>query len=239
LKVDSAEAYSTPAALLSRLALRTAHDLNNLIAIVSGHVYLLRQGGGADRESLDAIQSAVGQLERLSRSLSLVAGAEGPRAAVDVNAVARSVAGEAGAPPVEIELDLAEGLPAVPGSADALRSALRALVANAAAAGPALQEIRIVTRLDGDAVLLSVEDRGAGIAPDAAPRVFEPFFSTRGGRGVGIGLFVAAAVASAHGTSCRIEPRDGGGTVVSMRLDADPSREPKAVQDSLRTGSDG
>ena len=224
MKVDSAEAYSTPAALLSRLALRTAHDLNNLIAIVSGHVYLLRQGGGADPESLDAIQSAVGQLERLSRSLSLVAGADGPRAAVDVNAVARSVAGEAGAPAVE--LDLAEGLPAVPGSADALRSALRALVANAAAAGPALQEIRIVTRLDGDAVVLSVEDRGAGIARDAAPRAFEPFFSTRGGRGVGIGLFVAAAVASAHGTSCRIEPRDGGGTVVSMRLDADPSREP-------------
>ena len=117
-----------------------------------------------------------------------------------------------------MELDLAEGLPAVPGSSDALRSALRALVANAAAAGPAPQAVRIVTRRDGDAVLLSVEDRGTGIARDAAPRVFEPFFSTRGGRGVGIGLFVAAAVASAHGTSCRIEPREGGGTVVSMRL---------------------
>jgi signal transduction histidine kinase len=217
VEVDSAEAYPSPSSLLSRLGLRTAHDLNNLIAIVSGHVYLLRQGGGADRESLDAIQSAVGQLERLSRSLSLVGGADGPRAAADVNAVARSVAGEAGAPAVE--LDLAEGLPAVPGSADALRSALRALVANAAAAaGPPRQSVRIVTRRDGDAVLLSVEDRGSGIDPEAAPRVFEPFFSTRGGRGVGIGLFVAAAVASAHGTSCRIEPREGGGTVVSMRL---------------------
>ena len=86
VEVDSAEAYPSPAALLSRLGLRTAHDLNNLIAIVSGHVYLLRQSGGADRESLDAIQAAVEQLERLSRSLSMVGGADGPRAAADVNA---------------------------------------------------------------------------------------------------------------------------------------------------------
>lgn len=217
MTLDSAAAYPSPAALLSRLALRTAHDLNNLIAILSGHVYLLRQSGGADRESLDAIQAAVGQLERLSGSLSAVGGADGRRADVDVNAVARSVAGEAGAPAVE--LDLAGDLPSVPGSPDALRAALRALVANAAQAGPAPpQPVRIVTRREGDAVLLSVEDRGRGISEEAARRMFDPFFSTRGGRGVGIGLFIAAAVASAHGTSCRIDPRDGGGTAVSMRL---------------------
>src|SRR5204862_304271 len=154
----------------------------------------------------------------LSHSLSLVGGAHGPRGTADVNAIARSIAKDAGAPGVE--LDLAEDLPTVAGSEDALRSALRALVENAAAAaGPLKQPVRIVTRSDGEAVLLSVEDRGSGVAGEAGRRAFEPFFSTRGGRGVGIGLFLAAAVASAHGTSCRIEPREGGGTVASMRLD--------------------
>ena len=53
---------------------------------------------------------------------------------------------------VQVELDLAEDLPTVAGSEDALRSALRALVENAAAAGPLKQPVRIVTRSDGKLV---------------------------------------------------------------------------------------
>jgi signal transduction histidine kinase len=217
--IDSADSYPSAPALVSRLALRAAHDLNNLIAVISGHVYLLRASveKPGSIESLDAMQTAVAGLERLSRSLSAVGTAHGPAGAVDLEAVLRGVAAEPGAPPAEIEIE--ERLPPVAGSAEALRAALRALVANAAAAAPDAP-IRIAARRDGgDGVVLSVEDRGAGVAPEAAARAFDPFYSTRnGGRGTGIGLFVAAAVAAAHGTTCVLQPRDGGGTVASMRL---------------------
>ncbi|HEX4441414.1 MAG TPA: sensor histidine kinase [Thermoanaerobaculia bacterium] len=286
MKADSSDPYADPAALLSRLGLKAAHDLNNLIAVVSGNAYLMRAGGTVDSESLRAIEGAVAGLERLSKSLSAVGTAHGPRTAVDVNALVREVAAAAGAPVPE--LDLADGLPPVAASPDAIRAALRALLENARAAtkgaagtagaatkeaagtagaatkeaagtagaatkeaagtagaatpsapqgaagtarprtapaphgaagtaGPAGTAIR--TRRDGDAVVLSVEDRGPGIPADAANRAFEPFFSTRGGgRGTGIGLFLAAAVASAHGGSCRLEERPGGGTAASIRL---------------------
>lgn len=217
--LDSAGAYPSAATLVSRLALRAAHDLNNLIAVISGHVYLLR--ASAERpgstESLDAMETAVAGLERLSRSLSAVGTAHGPAGAVDLGALARGVAAEPGAPPAEVEIE--DRLPSVAGSVEGLRAALRALVANASAAAPGAP-VRIAARRDGsDGVVLSVEDRGAGVAPEAGARAFDPLYSTRnGGRGTGIGLFVAAAVAAAHETSCVLRPRAGGGTVASMRL---------------------
>lgn len=213
---DSSQLYSDSAALLSRLGLKAAHDLNNLIAVVSGNAYLLKAGGGVDPESLKAIEEAIAGLERLSKRLSAVGAAHGPRQAIDMNSLVREVAAGSGAPAPE--LHLAEDLPRLTASPDGLRAAVRALLDNARAAAPTASP-RIATRHDGDALVLSVEDRGAGIPADAAGRVFEPFFSTRGGgRGTGIGLFVAAAVASAHGGSCRLEERQGGGTVASMRL---------------------
>jgi two-component system NtrC family sensor kinase len=218
--LDSADAYPSAHDLLPRLASRAAHDLNNLIAVLSGHLYLLRaagsRAGGADGESLSAMQTAIAGLEALSRSLSAVGAAHGPFARLDINAAVREAAGTAdiAAP----ELDLADGLPPVSGSPDGLRAILRALLANAAAAEPGARP-RVATRREGDAVLVLVEDSGPGISKDAGGRVFEPFFSTRGGgRGTGIGLFVAAAVASAHGTSIRLDERPGGGTVASIRL---------------------
>jgi two-component system NtrC family sensor kinase len=213
--LDSADVYPSSADLLSRLGLRAAHDLNNLIAVVSGNAYLLRIGAAVDAESLKAIEEAVAGLERLSRSLSAVGTAHGPRTAVDINALVREVARSTDPAP---QLDLADALPSIAGSPDGLRAALVALLANAAAT-KAAAGTAIATRRDGDAVVVSVEDRGPGVPKDAAGRVFEPFFSTRGGgRGTGIGLFVAAAVASAHGTSVRLEDRQGGGTAASIRL---------------------
>ena len=61
MRLDSADAFPADTALLTRLALRAAHDLNNLLAVLSGNLYLMRAGGAksADLETLDAMQSAV------------------------------------------------------------------------------------------------------------------------------------------------------------------------------------
>jgi len=215
--LDSADVYPSSDALLPRLAVRAAHDLNNLIAVISGNAYLLRQSPGADAESLHAIGEAVAGLERLSRSLSALGAAQGPTGSADVAQLARATAGEAWN--ARIELDLPEDLPRVAASEGALRAALRALLSNAAQAAPGGVVRLAARRDDSDGVVLSVEDLGPGMTPEAAGRAFDPFFSTRGGgRGTGIGLFLAAAVASAHGAACRVAPREGGGTRASIRL---------------------
>lgn len=68
---------------------------------------------------------------------------------------------------------------------------------------------------------LEVADRGPGVAPEQAERIFEPFVS--GGRGMGLGLFLARELAQANGATLLYEPRAGGGSVFRLVF-ADPHR---------------
>lgn len=68
---------------------------------------------------------------------------------------------------------------------------------------------------------LEVADRGGGVAPEHTERIFEPFYS--GGRGTGLGLFLARELAQANGATLLHEPRAGGGSVFRLVF-ADPRR---------------
>jgi two-component system sensor histidine kinase PilS (NtrC family) len=68
---------------------------------------------------------------------------------------------------------------------------------------------------------LQVMDRGPGVNPENAERIFEPFFS--GGRGTGLGLFLARELAQTNGATLLYEPRHGGGSVFRLVF-ADPRR---------------
>ena len=68
---------------------------------------------------------------------------------------------------------------------------------------------------------LEIADRGPGVAPELVERIFEPFFS--GGRGTGLGLFLARELAQANGATLLYEARQGGGSVFRLVF-ADPRR---------------
>jgi two-component system sensor histidine kinase PilS (NtrC family) len=77
-------------------------------------------------------------------------------------------------------------------------------------------------RMSGSArPYLEVADRGPGVAQENVERVFEPFFS--GGRGTGLGLFLARELAQANGATLLYEPRPGGGSIFRLVF-ADPRR---------------
>ena len=61
---------------------------------------------------------------------------------------------------------------------------------------------------------LEVADRGEGVKREIAERIFEPFFSS--GRGTGLGLFLARELAQANGATLLYEPRPGGGSVFRL-----------------------
>jgi two-component system sensor histidine kinase PilS (NtrC family) len=68
---------------------------------------------------------------------------------------------------------------------------------------------------------LEVADRGPGVAPEHVERIFEPFYS--GGRGTGLGLFLARELAQTNGATLLYEPRAGGGSVFRLVF-TDPRR---------------
>ena len=93
------------------------------------------------------------------------------------------------------------------------------LIDNAVDAMDGKGDLRIVTRRDGDDVVVEIGDNGRGIPPEIQPRIFEPFFTTKDvGQGSGLGLDIAyrIVVAQHHGDiTVRSAPGD---TVFSVRL---------------------
>jgi signal transduction histidine kinase len=87
--------------------------------------------------------------------------------------------------------------------------------------------ISVSTRLDGDAVLISVGDTGGGIPENIRHRIYEPFFTTKEvGRGTGQGLAISHnIIVKRHGGSIDCHSELGKGTVFQLRLPRDCRRE--------------
>jgi two-component system sensor histidine kinase PilS (NtrC family) len=82
-------------------------------------------------------------------------------------------------------------------------------------------EIRYGRMAPSTRPFLEVADRGPGVESEHVERIFEPFYS--GGRGTGLGLFLARELAQANGATLLFEPRPGGGSVFRLVF-ADPRR---------------
>ena len=108
-----------------------------------------------------------------------------------------------------------------------LRAGLDALLENAVQHTDAYGRIELSARREGDGVVVSVEDDGQGIPPEALDRIFERFTRADASRsrrngGAGLGLSIVAAIARAHGGSCRAGNAVRGGAVFELRLPLRP-----------------
>jgi signal transduction histidine kinase len=99
-----------------------------------------------------------------------------------------------------------------------VRHALVNLIVNAIDAMPQGGVLRIASGRDGDHAVLRVADTGAGFAPEVRGRVLEPFVSTKGPRGLGLGLSLVAATVAKHGGSLAADSTPEAGTVFEIRL---------------------
>ncbi|HIE29085.1 TPA: HAMP domain-containing histidine kinase [Candidatus Poribacteria bacterium] len=88
---------------------------------------------------------------------------------------------------INISTDLQE-VPSPSGNESELRTVLTNLILNAVDAMPTSGMITILSRLDGESVVLEVSDAGIGMTDEVRQRCFEPFFSTKEERGTGLGL---------------------------------------------------
>jgi len=124
---------------------------------------------------------------------------------------------------VVIETDVGRNLPFVDGDAASLARAVQNLLANAIRHGAAGKWVAIRASAGDRGVVISVEDRGPGIAARDLPHLFEPFYRGRGAdrvRGSGLGLTIVKQIAAAHGGSVAIDRRREGGAVFTLRLPA-------------------
>jgi signal transduction histidine kinase len=91
------------------------------------------------------------------------------------------------------------------------------------------------TRLEGDEVVVEVEDNGSGIQPEHLPRIFDPFFTTKPiGEGTGLGLAVTYGIIREHGGSIQVESQPGRGSLFRARL---PLRAPRVGRPAAQPAS--
>lgn len=128
------------------------------------------------------------------------------------------VSGKAKRLGIEIELVEDPHEPPIPLDPDAIHQALVNLVDNALEAAPADEgRVRLETRFDPDQdqAIALISDNGPGIASLARDKIFEPFSSSKGQRGTGLGLAVARKLLEQHGGAIKVvEPALGGATIM-------------------------
>jgi CheY-like chemotaxis protein len=125
---------------------------------------------------------------------------------------------------IQMRTDLAPNLPAVGGIESEIREAFTNLIFNAVDAMPQGGTLTLRTRATGvvpsapssQRVHFEVEDTGIGMDEETRRRCLEPFFTTKGERGTGLGLAMVYGVAQRHNAEIEVESAVGSGT--TMRL---------------------
>ena len=228
-------------AVAGRLAATIAHEIHNPLDSVANLLYLLQQdpGDAEARHFLEIAQSELARVTQISRamlSLYRESNAPVPVCLKDMlDDLLLLMEGRFNTLGVRVSSDLPPEI-TVDGFPAELRQVFTNLITNAAeaAAEGGAVTIRIVPqkagpdssghRLEAGAVV-KITDDGPGISPEIRDHLFQPFFTTKGERGTGLGLWVSQGIIRKHAGTIQLESRIDGpdrGTTASVFLASKP-----------------
>jgi two-component system, cell cycle sensor histidine kinase and response regulator CckA len=224
---------------VGRLAGGVAHDFNNLLTAIRGYTEFLLEdlGEGAARSDVEEIQNVTERAVGLTRQLLVFSKRQISQPEVlDVNTAIgdlRKMLGRLLGEDIDLRYELGAGLPCIHVDRAQLEQVVMNLLLNArdampeggrivmeTGAGPGLPPAGAETGSDLGYVTITVTDTGVGIAPDVLPHIFEPFFSTKGAGGTGLGLSTVYAITDQAGGDVRVESKVGEGTEFTVRFPA-------------------
>jgi PAS domain S-box-containing protein len=230
---------------LGQLASGVAHDFNNSLAAILGRAQLLRRQTSDEAmvRNLDIIQTAAEDAAATVRRIQTFA-RKAPAKEFEMLDV-RNLLNDA----IEItrtrwqnearlrgleyfvEFEAAEGQTTY-GSASELREVFVNLIVNAVDAMPRGGKISISSWRENGRLRLQFADSGTGMPDDVRQKIFEPFFSTKGAHGTGLGLSVSYSIIERHEGTIKVDSEVGLGTVFIIELPAaniEPPQAPPAV----------
>ncbi len=228
---------------LGQMASGIAHDINNTISPIAIYTQSLldHEPGLSERarkyletieRAVEAVEQTVARLREFYRPRE----AQLPLPQVDLNELARQVIDLTRARwsdlpqqrgvAIDVRTELSPGVPVIRGADGEIRDALTNLVFNAVDAMPEGGALTLKTSISDshpgqDAqtcryVCIEVRDTGVGMDDETRRRCVEPFFTTKGEHGTGLGLAGVYGMARRHEAILQIDSRPGGGTTVRL-----------------------
>ena len=235
-------------ASIGELAAGIAHEINNPVAIMvqeAGWIDdLLSDDDPTSAENLEEIERAVSQIrtqgdrckEITYKLLSFARKTDPSVREVVLNDIVEEVIGLTSQKTryanVQIVKELRPDLPAIQASPTEIQQVLLNLVNNAVdAIDQPGGTVTVVTRTEGDAVVLEVRDTGKGIPEANLARIFDPFFTTKPvGQGTGLGLSICYGIVEKIGGTITVESEIEEGTTFTASFPLEPIEEPQNIK---------
>jgi two-component system NtrC family sensor kinase len=217
-------------AAMGQMLAGVAHELNNPLTAILGVTELLRERSGADETMQRQLELTHRQARRAARIvqnlLEFSRPASPQKKPLDVNVlIERTLQLQEHSlrrNQIEVHFQPQPGLPAVMGDGNQLIQVLLNLVTNAE---QAIREVRdaghihIRMALRAGRISVTVQDDGVGIRPEALPRIFDPFYTTkRPGGGTGLGLSICMSIIREHGGNLDAKALPTGGSIFTLDL---------------------
>ncbi len=227
-------------AVVGQLAAGIAHQIGTPLNVISGSAEYLMMEWGADRPRPRELEIIVAQTDRITKLIQQLLNFARPTRmalqSVKLNDLLREVLGltehQIAKERITIKTDLQPDLPAITGDENQLEQAFLNIVINAwhampsggtltlrSRSAPADDRRRLGARPAPPGVEVIIADTGIGIPAEHLPRIFDPFFSTKGvGRGTGLGLAITRRIVEDHHGSIQVASEVGRGTTFTIRL---------------------
>ncbi|HEX8845003.1 MAG TPA: PAS domain-containing protein [Pyrinomonadaceae bacterium] len=216
---------------VGELAAGVAHNLNNALTVIQGRAQLLqrRAADEATSKSLEAIVNAVADGSKTLRRILDFARRDQSKefAPIDLAELITTTV-EIAKPKwesksgrrsgsINVQIESKDGVHVL-GERAELREVLLNLLFNAVDAMPDGGEIEIGTRAELDSACFWVADSGKGMPPEVIERIFEPFYTTKGEAGTGLGLSASHGIVTRHNGQFMVVSEPDFGTRFEVRL---------------------
>ncbi len=225
--------YTDKLASIGRMAAGVAHEINNPLAVIGENAGLLKDLVSIAQEPPDKArllriaEAVLRSVERCStithRLLGFAKRMEPRTEQIAIGPLLEEVLSfqrrEAAYRRIAIDLALPENLPIIESDRGQLQQVFLNIFSNAFAAVEDGGRIDVSAKVeDQDTVAVTIRDNGCGIPPECMDRIFEPFFSTKGDYGTGLGLFITLGIVEKLGGRIEVQSKVGAGTSFNVRL---------------------
>jgi len=216
-------------ALTGRMTSVVAHEINNPLEAIVNLLYLLNDRVKEDETARGYIESAESELQRISGitkqtlrwSKESVQRPQYGSAGYLFKDVLQLFTGKIKNQDVKVLIEGGEEV-RVYGALGQISQVIANLLANAVQAVPMGGQIWLSAREEGGITEIKVRDNGHGMNDEVQRHLFEPFYSTKGDLGNGLGLYISHEIIERHGGSLIVESQVGTGTEIRVRLPAHP-----------------